>query len=149
MPTGCWRGVLKVVLLVVPLIRAGQTNKTVPARGEVEAMAQINDLSHITTDGTSTFLANNHQVLERGMPTGTHARALGTVEQRSALEALYSTTKGAESWTTKWDLTAADHCGWAGVTCDDESEVTKLRLNAYGLKGTLPSLEVLTSLTRL
>ena len=57
-------------------------------------------------------------------------RVLGTSAEdgdREALEALYQATNGPAGWTNKWDLSAADHCNWYGVTCTG-GRVTELQV---------------------
>jgi len=59
--------------------------------------------------------------------------------ERNALSDFYDSAKGT-AWTphrTDWMDEYASHCGWKGVTCDDENHVTKLNLTNNGLSGRL------------
>lgn len=55
-----------------------------------------------------------------------------------ALVAIYEAT-GGENWENRegW-LEDADVCGWEGITCDDDGQVSKIDLVENGLEGDLP-----------
>ena len=71
------------------------------------------------------------------VPVGAAGQA-GVETDRSALEALYAATDGA-NWTdgTNW-LTDAPLGEWYGVTTDDAGRVTGLDLRENGLRGPIP-----------
>ena len=57
-------------------------------------------------------------------------------EERDALMDIYN-TMGGTAWTRVTDGwgTAADHCDWAGVDCDDDGNMVELDLGDNGLTG--------------
>ncbi|CUG87398.1 GP46-like surface antigen, putative [Bodo saltans] len=65
-----------------------------------------------------------------------------SLQDRSALAALYSATGGASSWivSPSWNPLddSSDFCRWYGVTCSEGGRVTQLILAANGLRGTIP-----------
>ena len=60
-------------------------------------------------------------------------------EERAALMALYISTNGGRWRNNSGWGTNSYHCGWYGVTCDENAHVTALDLGGNGLTGTLPS----------
>jgi Leucine-rich repeat (LRR) protein len=69
--------------------------------------------------------------------------------ERTALQALYTSTNGA-SWAnnTNWNGAVGTECTWFGVTCNaGDLNVTIIQLNSNGLTGSLPALADLTALS--
>jgi len=50
---------------------------------------------------------------------------LNKAEERQVLINLFASTKGKKKWskTDGWKTEAEDHCGWFGITCNDEGRV--------------------------
>jgi hypothetical protein len=68
--------------------------------------------------------------------------------ERTALQALYTSTNGA-SWTTStnWNGAVGTECTWFGVTCSaGDANVIFIVLNSNNLTGILPSLSAFTAL---
>jgi len=54
------------------------------------------------------------------------------------LAALYEATDG-DNWTTSWDLSNCDVCSYFGITCDENSRVSRIELDENNLTGFIPS----------
>ena len=72
------------------------------------------------------------------------ATSLDELIQRYVLATLYFATNG-QSWKKQYNFLSMDHvCLWhefeqeAGVTCNDNNDVTSIKLDGIGLKGAIP-----------
>ena len=117
------------------------------------------DYSHSGLPAGMTYYYGIRAVDERGETGEWGQRVSATVpgflvvpevpEERAALVALYEATDGAnwrrsDNWLS--DLSIAN---WYGVHTDQQGHVTRLLLRNNGLEGTIPDLNVFTSLTGL
>ncbi len=70
---------------------------------------------------------------------GAPDRCATSVEEKSALEAIYN-KMGGHGWTTKWNLVKCPCLHqWHGVVCDAQGHIVSLDLSQNGLTGTIAS----------
>jgi hypothetical protein len=70
---------------------------------------------------------------------GAPDRCATSVEEKSALEAIYN-KMGGTGWTTKWNLVKCPCLHqWHGVVCDAQGNIVSLDLSQNGLTGTIAS----------
>ena len=103
-----------------------------------------------TTPGNYALVVTGSNGCKATVRTDVGTAPAPPADVTQSLTDLYNAT-GGTNWTHKdnW-LSGCTPCGWYGVTCDGNGQVTKLNLIGNNLSGTLPtSLSVLTSLQSL
>lgn len=106
---------------------------------------------HTTDNGQSPWIACNPPDGNTTIFNDTDACVFFSV-----LEVSFFTSGGTDlclaynpETDARW-LSEADECGWAGITCNDEGDVTEMNLPAVGIRGPFPYfLSVLPLLTKL